>query len=104
MSPESDAEVVEREQKRKERLSDNLVETHHQVTVQGRTLAYTATTGTIILKEETKGSKTDEKPPEDFDEPKAAIFFVAYTLDGVEDKHPAHLLFGCIWDCLDLAG
>jgi carboxypeptidase C (cathepsin A) len=93
MSPESDAEVVEREQKRKERLSDNLVETHHQVTVQGRTLAYTATTGTIILKEETKGSKTDEKPPEDFDEPKAAIFFVAYTLDGVEDKHIRPITF-----------
>lgn len=93
MCPETNNEAVEREQKPKEHLTDNLVETHHQVNVQGRTLAYTVTAGTIILKEETKISKTNEKTPDDFVEPKAVIFFVAYTLDSVEAKKNRPITF-----------
>lgn len=54
---------------------DVISRTSHTVTIAGRTLAYTATTGRLILKAE------DEKEGE---KPKAAIFFVAYTLDPPE--------------------
>ncbi len=43
--------------------------THHKLTVQGKTYAYTATAGTLKLRDET-GAQT------------AALFYVAYTLDG----------------------
>lgn len=65
---------------------DNLSVTHHSVTINGKELNYTATTGTMVLKEET--DKEGEKP-------KASIFFVAYTLDDVEDtsKRPVTFSF-----------
>ena len=65
---------------------DNLSVTHHSVTINGEELNYTATTGTMVLKEET--DKEGEKP-------KASIFFVAYTLDDVEDtsKRPVTFSF-----------
>lgn len=60
--------------------ADVIVQTQHQVTIGGKTLNYTATTGRIILKSE------DEKEGE---KPKAAIFFVAYTLDAPEGQSAA---------------
>ena len=65
---------------------DNLSVTQHSVTINGKELNYTATTGTMVLKEET--DKEGEKP-------KASIFFVAYTLDDVEDtsKRPVTFSF-----------
>ncbi len=65
---------------------DNLSVTHHSVTINGKELNYTATTGTLVLKEET--DKEGEKP-------KASIFFVAYTLNDVEDtsKRPVTFSF-----------
>ncbi len=65
---------------------DNLSVTQHSVTINGKELNYTATTGTLVLKEET--DKEGEKP-------KASIFFVAYTLDDVEDtsKRPVTFSF-----------
>lgn len=56
--------------------ADVISQTSHTTTIGGRRLNYTATTGRIILKAE------DEKEGE---KPKAAIFFVAYTLDRPED-------------------
>jgi carboxypeptidase C (cathepsin A) len=47
--------------------------TKHQITVNGKTLAYTATAGTLVLK------KDDGKPS-------ASMFYVAYTRDDVPDK------------------
>jgi carboxypeptidase C (cathepsin A) len=47
------------------------VQTHHQITVNGRTLRYTATAGRLPIKDPT--GKID-----------AEMFFVAYTLDGAE--------------------
>lgn len=52
--------------------TDVIIETSHTITINGRELAYTVKTGRIILKAE------DEKEGE---KPKAAIFFVAYTLN-----------------------
>jgi carboxypeptidase C (cathepsin A) len=51
---------------------EKIVTTRHRVTVGGAEIAYTATTGTLLLKEE------DGRP-------RASIFFVAYTRDGVKD-------------------
>lgn len=47
--------------------------THHTVVIDGRTYPYSATAGTITLKD----SKGD---------PTARMFYVGYTLDGVTDK------------------
>jgi len=47
------------------------VQTHHQITLNGRTLHYTATAGRLPIKDPT--GKID-----------AEMFFVAYTLDGAD--------------------
>ena len=44
--------------------------THHSITIGGTTIRYTATAGTIVLKD-------------DKDEPEASVFYVAYTKDGM---------------------
>lgn len=57
------------------------VVTHHQITVNGKTLAYTATTGRLPLK------RPDGKI-------EAEMFFVAYTLDGQDaGKRPLTFAF-----------
>ncbi len=56
------------------------VVTHHTVTVGGHEIAYTATAGTLVLKKED-------------DTPQAAVFFVAYTKDGVEDVRSRPVTF-----------
>ena len=47
------------------------VQTHHQITLNGKTLHYTATTGRLPIKDPT--GKIE-----------AEMFFVAYTLDGAD--------------------
>jgi carboxypeptidase C (cathepsin A) len=58
--------------------------TQHTLRLGDRVLAYTVTAGTIILKEEDqeKGEK-----------PKASVFYIAYTLDGVEDQSQRPITF-----------
>ena len=63
---------------------DKLSVTHHSVTINGEVLRYTATAGTLVLKEETE--KEGEKA-------KAAVFFVAYTLDDVDDAAKRPITF-----------
>ncbi|MBE2221682.1 MAG: peptidase S10, partial [Anaerolineae bacterium] len=53
---------------------------HHTLTIGGKSLNYTATTGTIVLKEE---SEKDDKSEGEI--AKASIFFVAYTKNDVVD-------------------
>ena len=55
----------------------------------GRKLKYTATAGTIVLKEET----SDREKESEGEKPKAAFFFVAYTKDGVRDKSNRPITF-----------
>jgi carboxypeptidase C (cathepsin A) len=59
---------------------DHIVVTKHQIKINGKLLKYTATCGTIVLKEELAkdGAAADAKA-------RASMFFVAYTLDGVRD-------------------
>ena len=47
------------------------VATHHEVTLDGKVLKYTATAGNLIIRDE-------------HDQPYGSIFYVAYTLDGAE--------------------
>jgi len=56
------------------------VSTHHTVEIAGRSVAYTATAGTLILH--------DAK-----DEPTAKVFYIAYTKDGVSDPAARPLTF-----------
>ncbi|MBK9055907.1 MAG: peptidase S10 [Chloroflexi bacterium] len=63
---------------------EKIVQTQHSVTIGDEAIAYTVTTGTIVLKveDEEKGEKA-----------KAMVFFVAYTKDGVEDVGSRPLTF-----------
>jgi len=55
--------------------------THHSVSIGGHTIKYTATAGTLIIRDD-KG------------EPQASVFYVAYTLDGAKaDKRPVTFLY-----------
>ncbi len=89
---EQDKEVKKVEEVTPPLPKDELVETRHSIVMDGRELNYTVTCGTIVLKEETekKGKKEGES---EGDKPRASIFFTAYTLDGVEDKHKRPLTF-----------
>lgn len=75
--------VREQDQERAEATfepREKLSKTQHTVTIDGQEIAYTATAGTLVLKEE-RG------------EPKATIFFVAYTRDDVEEPSERPLTF-----------
>ncbi len=63
---------------------DNLVTTQHTLTIDGQAIAYTVTAGTIVLKEETE-KKGEEEGASEGEKPRASIFFIAYTRDGVDD-------------------
>ncbi|MGC9468757.1 MAG: S10 family peptidase [Anaerolineae bacterium] len=63
-----EGEIKETKPKPEEQLSV----TQHTLTIGGEEIAYTAKAGTLLLKD-------------DKDEPKASIFYVAYTKDGVGD-------------------
>jgi carboxypeptidase C (cathepsin A) len=71
---------------------DNLVTTRHTVTIDGEAIAYTVTAGTIVLKEEAEKKGEDEGASEG-EKPKASIFFIAYTKDGVEEPASRPLTF-----------
>ncbi len=58
---------------------DTLSVTHHTLTLGGRDLRYTVTTGTLVFNEEAQKDGVAEG-----EKPKATVFFIAYTLDGAE--------------------
>jgi carboxypeptidase C (cathepsin A) len=68
-------------------VKDNMVETHHTVVIGGQTVAYTVTTGTLVLKEEVEG-KGDKAGASEGEKPKASVFFIAYTRDDGRDYAP----------------
>ena len=80
----NESEETTDEEKDAEIPEDKLSVTHHSVTINGEEIRYTATTGTLILKEEV--NKEGEKP-------KAAVFFIAYTRDDVEDPATRPITF-----------
>ncbi|MEZ4713442.1 MAG: hypothetical protein R3A44_40015 [Caldilineaceae bacterium] len=65
---------------------DHLSITQHSVTIDGQTISYTATAGTLILREEVEKS---EGPREsEGAKPKASLFFVAYVRDDLPADAP----------------
>jgi carboxypeptidase C (cathepsin A) len=61
-------------------VDENLLVTHHSITVRGKTLNYTATVGQMPLKNPSG-------------ETEAHIFYMAYTLDGAGDASKRPLTF-----------
>ena len=57
---------------KKEEEEDKIVATEHVATIHGKEIKYTATAGKLVM-------KNDEGKP------KAHVFFIAYTKNGVED-------------------
>lgn len=81
--------VEEKKDERKPEPKDNLVETKHRINIGGKEINYTVTAGTIVMKEET----ADRDKESEGEKPKASFFFVAYSMDGVEDKSKRPLTF-----------
>ena len=98
--PETKAEKPE--------VKDNLVETKHTINIGGKEIAYTVTTGTIVLKEETP----DREKEFEAQKPKAEFFFCAYTKFGEDEtaKRPITFSFNggpgssSVWLHLGLLG
>lgn len=63
---------------------DKVVVTRHRTAIGGKEIRYTVTTGTLVLKEEAV-KKGENEGAFDGEKPKATVFFVAYTKDGVDD-------------------
>ncbi len=57
-------------------VKDNVIVTRHTVTVGGQELHYTATAGTMVLREERQKDGVSEGH-----QPQVRVFFVAYALD-----------------------
>lgn len=92
MSKEENSELKsgkdeEKAETKNEIPKEVISETKHKVVVGGKTLNYTATAGTIILKEEV------EEDDGEIAKPKASIFFIAYTLDDVSEASQRPLTF-----------
>ncbi len=66
-------------------VDEQLVETKHTITIGKRQVKYTATAGTLVLKEE-----DDEKGEH---KPKASVFYVAYIADRPKNSKPRPLTF-----------
>jgi len=87
----ADQNDKKQEEKKEEKLTpkDNLVVTKHKIKIGGKEIKYTVTAGTMILKEET----ADREKEAEGEKPRAQIFFVAYTKDGVKDQAKRPLTF-----------
>jgi carboxypeptidase C (cathepsin A) len=66
-------------------LVDQLEVRHHQVDVDGVTLRYTTTTGRLVLHTERTATEAPAAGTWEGAKPRAEVFFVAYTRDGVKD-------------------
>ncbi|HUG33796.1 MAG TPA: hypothetical protein VMJ90_03420 [Anaerolineales bacterium] len=91
MAEEKKPEVKKSEEKKEEKPKavDNLVTSKHSIRIGGKTIRYTVTAGTMILKEET----ADREKEAEGEKARAQIFFVAYTKDGVSDVTKRPLTF-----------
>jgi len=85
MTDEEKKDEKEKEDKKPAQVVEEKVsKTHHSILVKGKTLEYTVTAGTFVMKEEDK---------DEGEKPKATIFYIAYELDGVEDPAQRPLTF-----------
>jgi len=79
----------EKKEEKKPEPKDNIIETKHSIVIGGKEINYTVTAGTIVMKEETP----DRDKESEGEKPKASFFFIAYTLDGVDDKSKRPITF-----------
>ena len=92
MPEKEEKPITEEKKEEKPAPKDNLVETHHSLTIGGREIKYTVTTGTLVLKEESekKGEQAGEAEGE---KAKASVFFIAYTRDDQPDRSTRPITF-----------
>ena len=82
-------------------VEDNIVSSKHSLRLRGKEIKYTATVGTMVLKEEV--DKEGHKP-------RAEMFFIAFTRDGVKGRRPLTFSFNggpgssSVWMLLGLLG
>ena len=86
-TPKNDEKAPESAE-RKPDPTDQVTVTRHKVKIGGREVAYTATCGTIVLREEAEKDGKNEG-----DKARASVFFVAYTRDGITDKTKRPITF-----------
>ncbi len=88
---EEKKEEIKTELKKEEKPApkDNLVETHHSVTIDGQEIKYTVLAGTVVMKEE----HPDREKEYAGEKARAQFFFIAYTRDDVEDKSNRPITF-----------
>lgn len=84
MSKQEEKKDVEQTDKPTPMPEEKQSVTHHSMTIDGKTLNYTVTTGTMLLKEE---------DVEEGEKAKASVFYLAYTLDQPEDAAPRPVTF-----------
>ncbi|MEP7137125.1 MAG: peptidase S10 [Chloroflexota bacterium] len=90
MAEEKKPEEKKEEKKEdKPKAEDKLVVSKHSIKIKGKEIKYTVTAGTMVLKEET----TDREKEAEGEKPKAQVFFVAYSKDGVKDPAKRPLTF-----------
>src|SRR5215212_1160777 len=77
---EAIAKGKEKPEEKKEELKDKVSVTKHSTKIHGTEIKYTATAGKLVMKD-------------DEGKPKALVFFVAYTKDGVDDLSQRPLTF-----------
>ncbi len=98
----SEAKKEEKSDQKKDEVKDKVSVTKHAVKINGKEIKYTVTAGKLVMKD-------------DEGKPKALVFFIAYTKNGVDDlsQRPIRLLlmagrvhraFGCIWECWGRGG
>lgn len=92
MSEHKTREDEPRTESGKPTIGDRIVTVQRKAIIDGREIAYTVSTGTMILSEETEG-KGEKEGEAQGEKARAEIFFVAYTLDGVEDPGSRAITF-----------
>jgi carboxypeptidase C (cathepsin A) len=83
----SNKENEEKNTTKHEVPEEMIAETKHSVLINGKEIKYSATAGTILLKEEVKEEEGE------VEKPKATIFFISYTKDDVDDVSDRPLTF-----------
>jgi carboxypeptidase C (cathepsin A) len=73
-------------------LKDDIIVTQHKISVNGKTISYTARAGTLVLKEESE-KKGEEAGVSEGEKARAKIFFIAYSLDGVTNPAARPITF-----------
>src|SRR6185436_12727790 len=82
-------EKKEEKKEEKPKAEDKLVVSKHSIKIKSREIKYTVTAGTMVLKEET----ADREKEAEGEKPRAQVFFIAYTRDGVRDAGQRPLTF-----------